>query len=417
MGEKDQLRAAAQRNVLVLAAGMAALYAMVELVFGVATITFEETGGSASLAGLAPAIFLICAAFAALAAGQAMDRSGRRPVLTLGFAVGAGGCLLAALGTASDFLVPAILGFALTGAATGTVLLSRAAAADMFPPERRPRAIAHVLFGAVFGALLGPLVFGPLLGDDGGGSALDFAWLGGAGFMAVGFGLALRLKPDPREIALALPGEDNPKNAGSEETGSVPLRVAIVAPGVPPALLAVLACWAGMVTVMSLVGAALIDHGREHGAIFPVLAAHFVGMFAFFAVVGPVIERIGRARAITAGLAIIAASCIALSPVIEQIHLVALVLFAIGLGWSLSFVAATAELSERAPAGQSATLIGFSDLIGSGSAAALVAAGGFALDSLGIAAVGIGAAVLPLLAALWISLAALRMASGVAEAG
>ena len=84
MGEKDQLRAAAQRNVLVLAAGMAALYAMVELVFGVATITFEETGGSASLAGLAPAIFLICAAFAALAAGQAMDRSGRRPVLTLG---------------------------------------------------------------------------------------------------------------------------------------------------------------------------------------------------------------------------------------------------------------------------------------------------------------------------------------------
>jgi hypothetical protein len=46
MGEKDQLRAAAQRNILVLAAGMAALYAMVELVFGVATIAFEETGGS-----------------------------------------------------------------------------------------------------------------------------------------------------------------------------------------------------------------------------------------------------------------------------------------------------------------------------------------------------------------------------------
>ena|ERR687898_1083080 len=145
-----------------------------------------------------------------------------------------------------------------------------------------------------------------------------------------------------------------------------------------------------------------------------VLAA---GMFAFFAVVGPVIERIGRTPAITAGLAIIAASCIALIPVIEQIHLVALVLFAIGLGWSLSFVAATAELSERAPAGQSATLIGFSDLLGSGSAAALVAAGGFALDSLGIAAVGIGAAVLPLLAALWISVAAPRPASGVAEAG
>ena len=52
--------------------------------------------------------------------------------------------------------------------------------------------------------------------------------------MAVGFGLALRLKPDPREIAQALPGEGSPNDAGSEETGSVPLRVAIVAPGSRP---------------------------------------------------------------------------------------------------------------------------------------------------------------------------------------
>ena len=41
-------------------------------------------------------------------------------------------------------------------------------------------------------------------------------------------------------------------------------------------------------------------------------------------------------------------------------NLVALVLFTTGLGWSLAFVAATAELSERAPTGQSATMIGFS---------------------------------------------------------
>jgi MFS family permease len=413
--ESVGLAAAARRNVFVLAGGLAALYAMVELVFGVATITFEDTGGSKSLGGIAPAIFLLAAAIAALVAGQAMDRSGRRPVLAVGFAAGTAGCLLAALGTAADLLFPAILGFALTGAATGTVLLSRAAAADMFPPERRPRAIAQVLFGAVFGALLGPLVFGPLLGEDSGGSALDLAWLGGAGFMVVGLVLALRLRPDPREIARAVGGEA--PSGLAPPLGSVPLRTAAFAPGVPPALLAVLGCWAGMVTLMSLVGAALIDHGREHGAVFPVLAAHFVGMFGFFAIVGPVIERIGRPRAIVAGLLLIGASCLAVIPAIDQIHLVALILFAIGLGWSLSFVAATAELSERAPRGQSATLIGLSDLIGSGTAAALVAAGGFTLDEIGIASVGIGAAVLPLLAAVWISVAALRPASGVAEAG
>jgi len=410
-GEKEWPGVAARRNVILLAGGMAALYGMVELVFGVATTTFEDTGGSKSLAGLAPAIFLICSAIAALVAGQAMDRRGRRPVLVVGFAVGAVGCLCAALGTSADAIVPAILGFALTGAATGTVLLSRAAAADMFLPADRPRAISRVLFGAVFGALLGPLVFGPLLGEDSGGSALDLAWLGGAGFMAAGAILALQLNPDPREIAGALD-----LDAADGATAAVPLRIAISAPGVPPALLAVLGCWTGMVTVMSLVGAALIDHGREHSAVFPVLAAHFVGMFGFFAIVGPLIERIGRVRATVGGLILIAGSCLALIAAIDQIHLVALTLFGIGLGWSLAFVAATAELSERAPRGQSASLIGFSDLVGSGSAGALVAAGGFTLESLGLASVSIGAAVLPLLAALWISFAG-PPPSRVAEAG
>jgi MFS family permease len=160
-----------------------------------------------------------------------------------------------------------------------------------------------------------------------------------------------------------------------------------------------------MVTAMSLVGAALVDHGHDHGAVFPVLAAHFVGMFAFFAIVGPVIERIGRVRAIVGGLAAMAASCLALAGVIESIHLAAIVLFGVGFGWSLSFVAATAELSERAAPGESATLIGFADLLGDASGAALVVAGGFALDVAGIIAVGVGAAVLPALAALWILLA------------
>ena len=32
----------------------------------------------------------------------------------------------------------------------------------MYPPERRARGISYVLFGSVFGAILGPAVFGPL---------------------------------------------------------------------------------------------------------------------------------------------------------------------------------------------------------------------------------------------------------------
>ena len=56
-----------------------------------------------------------------------------------------------------------LAGFVLIGMASGTALLARTAAGDMYPPERRAHGIALVLFGAVFGAILGPAVFSPLL--------------------------------------------------------------------------------------------------------------------------------------------------------------------------------------------------------------------------------------------------------------
>jgi MFS family permease len=394
----EKLDQAARRNLLFLAAGMAALYGMVQLAVGVATLTFEEIGGSSALAGIAPAVFVGCSALAAVPAGRAMDRGGRRPILAGGFAMGAAGCLLAALGVTTNSVALALLGFALAGIATGTVLLSRAAGADMFPPERRPRAIALVLFGAVFGALLGPFVFGPLLSDgDRGDSALDLAWLGAAGFMVAGLVIASRLKPDPQEIARALAPSGAVGPAPAE-----PLRRIVARPGVAPALVAVLAVWGSMIAVMVLSGAAMVDHGHGRSSIFPVLAAHFVGMFGLFAVVGPLIEQIGRSRALVAGLLLLSASCAMLLPAISSVVSTALALFGVGLGWSLAFVAATAELSERSAASERATLIGFSDLLGGMTGAMLALAGGIGLDTAGLASVALGAALLPLTAAIWI---------------
>jgi hypothetical protein len=91
-----------------------------------------------------------------------MDRFGRVPVIAGAFVVGAVGCSLTALGCAADNAPLVIFGFIGIGAMNGGVLLARTAAADMYPPERKARAISYVLFGALFGAALGPLVFRPL---------------------------------------------------------------------------------------------------------------------------------------------------------------------------------------------------------------------------------------------------------------
>ena len=81
------------RNTLLLSAGMATLYGMVQLWAAVTPITFEAVTGLEGLVGLGPAIFMSTAALAALPAGRAMDRLRQVPVLAGDFALGILRCI------------------------------------------------------------------------------------------------------------------------------------------------------------------------------------------------------------------------------------------------------------------------------------------------------------------------------------
>src|SRR5829696_6687724 len=90
------------------------------------SIIGAKLGGSASLAGVPSAIYLLGAAFAASAWGYIMDRTGRR-----------------------NGMVAALV-------------LGRFAAAEVNPPEKRGAAISNVVLGGTFGAVVGPLLVGPM---------------------------------------------------------------------------------------------------------------------------------------------------------------------------------------------------------------------------------------------------------------
>ena len=131
-----------------------------------------------------------------------MDKFGRVPVIVVGFMLGAIGCGLTALGTATEQAVPVIVGFALIGSSGGVSLLIRTAAGDM--PDRPSRArIAYVLSGAVVGAILGPAVFSPIFSgkDELDASVLTIPWLGAGVLSLVALVLALNVRPDPKRIA------------------------------------------------------------------------------------------------------------------------------------------------------------------------------------------------------------------------
>jgi MFS family permease len=386
------------RNTALLSAALATHSAMLQLSAAVASITLVLVLEVEWLLGLGPAIVLAAGALAALPAGRWMDRLGRVPVLVAGFGVGAAGCGLAALGSARDSALAVLAGLVAVGIANAATLLARTAAGDMYPPQRRARGIALVLFGAVFGAILGPAVFSPLLaGRDLEGGTLATLWLAAGGFELVGLALVTAVRPDPKKIAALLghrPAEATRRAA--------PIGELLRRPGVVPALVAAQASWGVMVGVMTLTGAVVVDHfGHEHHDVFPIIGAHVIGMYALVILVGGLVDRIGRARSLAGGLLLMGLSVSGLLWV-EDVHAIAAALLGLGLGWNLSFVAATAELSDRSQPWERGRLLGFNDLVSGATGAGLTLLGGFALTAAGVKAVAIGAAVLAVLPALWI---------------
>src|SRR5918992_781917 len=226
-----------RRNTVILSATMAVNSAVLQLVAAVSSLTFVLVTGVRGLLGLGPAIFLVASGLTAVPAGRLMDRFGRTPVMSFGFAVGAAGCALTALATRVDSAPAVIAGFALVGASGGIALLIRTAAGDMYPPERRARGISYVLFGAVFGAILGPAVFGPLFsGRELEADALTLPWLAAAGIAFVALVMVQFVRPDPKRIAELIGSRDD-----AVPVAAAPLGELVRRPGVIPAMLAALA--------------------------------------------------------------------------------------------------------------------------------------------------------------------------------
>ena len=388
-----------RRNTFLLAATLTSLSGMVQLAVAVGTITLVLVTGIEGILGLGPAIFLTAGALAALPAGRLMDRLGRIPVLAGGCVAGVAGCLTTALGCEVESALLVVTGFGLVGVAQGTILLARAAAADMYPPERRARGISYVLFGALFGAALGPLVFRPLFaGKELDTDALVVPWIAAAGIMVVGLVLVLLVRPDPRTIARKLHFD-----SGGVEGEPAPLREIVRRPGVLTSLVAAVASFAGMVSVMNLAGYLVVDHGHHQSDVFTVISLHIVGMYALVLVIGQLIDKLGRRPGQVAGLLMMALSTLLLAW-FGSVAWMSVSLFLLGLGWNISYVAAVTELADRALPAERGKLIGLTDQLSSFTGATLVLLGGVAYSELGVEALAFSATAFVAFPALWILL-------------
>lgn len=386
-----------RRNALLLAAGLVFQSGMIQLAVALGTVTIVAVTGVKGIIGFGPAIFLLAGAFAVGPAGRLSDRLGRMPVIRAGFVLGILGPLVVAAGCAWTSGAFVFLGLGLCGAGQTIVLLSRAASAEMFPPERRARGMSIVLFGVVSGAVWGPLVFGPMFsGRSYTAADLTFPWIAAGAFTIVGLALSFGVRPDPKELSkrYATP-EDLPDPA--------PLREILRRPGVARAMVAAVASFSVMVGVMNLAGYVAVGHHHAQGSVFTIISLHIVGMYGLVLVIGDVIERLGRRTSMVAGLLVMAASNGALAWW-SSIAGMSVALFGLGLGWCLSYIAATTELVGLAGPAERGRLIGATDLLSSLAGAALALGWGVLYSGAGGAGALAGSAAgLAALAAAWVA--------------
>lgn len=385
-----------RRNASLLAAAVATHSAAAQLSAAMSTLTFALVTGVTSLLGLGPAITMVASAITAQIAGRMMDRRGRIPILQIGYVAGAAGAALLGIGSYRHWPIAALAGFVLFGVAAATAQLTRAAAGDLFAPQHRARGISYVMFGAVFGAILGPTVFSPMFrGREVSGASLLIPWLGAAGLLLVAAIIVLGVRPDPKHIAESI--ERSLGITRPDAAEAAPLAEILKRPGVLMAMTASVISFGVMTSVMNLTGYVMVQHHHHaQHLVFPVIGAHVLGMYLLMPFVGMIADRVGRRNVLGAGLTLLGISAMGLTWV-EAVIPTAILLFGLGLGWNASFVAATTQLANLSSAAERGKLLGFNDFVAGITGAVMVIFGGLGLNAYGVGALSIGAGLIALM--------------------
>jgi MFS family permease len=167
-------------------------------------------------------------------------------------------------------------------------------------------------------------------------------------------------------------------------------------------VIAVVASFSVMASVMNLSGYVAFGRGHHQNDVFTMISVHIVGMYGLVLVVGDLVDRFGRRRALVGGLTVMALSNAALVW-LGGVGGMSFALLGLGLGWCFSYVAATTELVQLSSASERGRLVGFSDLCASLVAAAFALLGGLVYTGAGVVALALAAAGLAAAPGLWLA--------------
>jgi MFS family permease len=302
------LLAACQALLLTNAAGLTAMYAVI----GYSLVDAK------AIATLGATTYVISSALAAMPASLWMGRVGRRRGFITGAAIGATGCLVAAIAVYAKSFPLFCFATAMVGVYNAFGLQYRFAAAEVAAPNDKAKAISLVLTGGVIGGFLGPestrlakdLFATPFVGS--------LVVLAAVALVAIGVQSFVHVPPPPPE---------------ERSGGGRPLAVIVRRPVFVVAALAAALGYGIMNLLMVATPLAMSFCGHPFGAAAFVIEWHVLAMYAPGFVTGNVIARFGAPKVILAGVALMIA-CVAAAVSGTSVANFVLALVLLGAGWN-----------------------------------------------------------------------------------
>ncbi|HYZ92018.1 MAG TPA: MFS transporter [Actinomycetota bacterium] len=361
----------------------------------VAPLVGRDLASSAALSGLPWAAGILGTGLGSVPLAQFMARFGRGPGLVLGYVTGGIGTVLAVGAIANGqfwFFVAAVI---VMGAGNAAAHLSRYAAADLYPARERASALGMLVWAGAIGGVAGPALL-----DPSARASANFALPRLAGpFIvgAIGYAIAIAaIGALLRRTPSALVPHD--LDAGVSNRSVVDMWRA---PRAQIAVVALAVAQMTMVMVMAMTPVHMRDHGHGLGAVGFVISLHVFGMYGLSPISGHLAGRFGGIQMVVTGFAVLGAGALvaAVVPPVAGLWL-AVPLFLLGWGWSLTFVAGSALLTHGLTYGDRTRLQGATDAVTWAAAGVAGLSSGVLVGSFGYAVlcvIGAGLVIVPVL--------------------
>ena len=393
MSMSATLRSVQQRITATLFISQSLFSASMILSFTLLPIIAAQLGGTDRAAGIPPTMMMLGRAIAAYPVGWLMDHIGRRPGLSLGYLFTAAGSALCVLSISVwESLSWLCAGVLLMGMGRGVSEQARFVAAEVYHPVKRAGIIGLIVFAGTIGAVGGPLLVSPSTWV-----ATSFGLHAHAGPYLLSVALAalalmltlLLLYPDPMKVGRTLTGDLN--DTEEKNTGRKLWQI-FVDRTVRLGMAATIIGQFVMTLIMVITPLHMNHHAHGEQAISWVIMAHTLGMYGLSSLTSRLANRFGPVAVIVVGALILGASAV-LTPLSNQVSMLAFSLFLLGLGWNFCFIAGSTLFfsgllpSERGRAqGAGEMMVALAAGAGSlGTGAVFAEAGIVAVSAMGLA--------------------------------